>query len=141
MKTLTTLTAAAALIAGMSIANAQTAPQGTTTNSGAVNAAPTGEGNTGKSGMQPKGSADMKGSATVKPGQQAQSENQADINKKPTDSGMAPKSGMQSDATKNMGSGSAKTPSATTGSGASSTVNPNDKSTDNGKTKAKDLAK
>jgi len=136
MKTLTTLTAAAALIAGMSIANAQTAPQGTTTNSGAVNAAPTGEGNTGKSGMQPKGSADMKGSGKVMPGKQADSENPAKMNNKPTDSGSAPKSGMNAD----VKGGSAMKP-ATTGSGASSTVNPNDKSTDNGKTKAKDLAK
>lgn len=141
MKTLTTLTAAAALIAGMSLAHAQSAGSAATQNSGSINAAPTSEGNSGKSGMQTKNSADMKGSAKVKPDQQAQSENNADINKKPTDSGMAPKSGMQSNSTKTMGSGSAKTPSATTGSGASSTVNPNDKSTDNGKAKAKDLAK
>lgn len=140
MKTLTTLTAAAALIAGMSLAHAQ-GTSGATTNSGSINAAPTSEGNTGKSGMQGKNSVDMNGSAKVKADQQAQSENNADINKKPTDSGMAPKSGMQSNSTKTMGSGSAKTPSATTGSGASSTVNPNDKSTDNGKVKAKDLAK
>ena len=82
MKTLTTLTAAAALIAGASLAHAQTSTSGAaTTNPGSLNAAPTSEGSNGKSGMQTKGSADMKGSSKVKTDQQAQSENNADINK------------------------------------------------------------
>jgi len=58
MKTLTTMTAVAALIAGMSIAGAQT-NDGKTTNPSSINAAPTQQGNTGKSGMQPKSTADM----------------------------------------------------------------------------------
>ncbi len=58
MKTLTIMTAVATIVAGVSIASAQT-NDGKTTAPGSINAAPTQEGNMGKSGAQPKGTADM----------------------------------------------------------------------------------
>lgn len=97
MKTLTTLTAVAALVAGMSIANAQNSTgssAGTTANPSNLNAAPTSEGNKSQSGMESKSAADAKVRAPV-----------------------------------------------TTGSGGASNATPNDKSTNNGKTKADGLAK
>ncbi|MBS0245838.1 MAG: hypothetical protein JSR61_04395 [Proteobacteria bacterium] len=141
MKTLTTLTAAAALIAGMSLAQAQTATSGATTNPGKLNAAPIAEGGKGKSGMQTQNPTHMKGAAKVKTDKQAQSENPASINEKPTQSGSAPASGMESKAAADAKGGlksGVKTRAQTTGSGSSS-VMPNDKSTPNGKVKAKDL--
>jgi hypothetical protein len=137
MKTLTTMTAVAALIAGMSIAGAQT-NDGKTANPGSINAAPTTEGNTGKSGMQPKATQDMKGSSMkgasqTMPNKQVQSENPASINEKPTGSGSAAQSGAQPPATANMPARTA--PSATTGTSASQpTIDPaapNAKPTDN----------
>lgn len=118
MKTLTTMTAAAALIAGMSIAGAQT-NDGKTTNPSSINAAPTTEGNTGKSGMQPKATKDMpgaSGSMKSKQGQQAETTNPANANAAPTQEGNAGKSGMQPKSTADMPSGTA--PRATTGTSA-----------------------
>ena len=122
MKTLTTMTAVAALIAGMSIAGAQT-NNGSTVSPSNPNAAPTSEGNTGKSGMQPTATQDMRGSSTVMPGSQAQSENPANLNEKPTDGGSAARSGTQSPATADMPARG--TPRATTGTSATQpTINP-----------------
>lgn len=118
MKTLTTMTAVAALIAGMSIAGAQTTTN-PSTNPANPNAAPTQEGNTGKSGMQPKATQDMpgaSGSMKGKQGQQADTANPASPNAAPTQEGNAGKSGMQPKGTANMPSGAA--PRATTGTSA-----------------------
>lgn len=118
MKTLTTMTAVAALITGMSIAGAQT-NDGKSTNPASINAAPTSEGNTGKSGMQPKATKDMpgaSGSMQGKQGQQADTANPANPNAAPTQEGNAGKSGMQPKSTADMPSGAA--PRATTGTSA-----------------------
>ena len=86
MKTLTTMTAVAALIAGMSIAGAQT-NDGKTTNPSSINAAPTQQGNTGKSGMQPEATKNMPGASRSMQGksdQQAETVNPASPNAAPT---------------------------------------------------------
>lgn len=118
MKTLTTMTAVAALIAGLSVAGAQT-NDGKSTNPSSINAAPIQEGNTGKSGMQPKATKDMpgaSGSMKGKQGQQAETTNPANPNAAPTQEGNAGKSGMQPKSTADMPSGTA--PRATTGTSA-----------------------
>lgn len=118
MKTLTTLTAVAALIAGMSVAGAQT-NDGKSTNPSSINAAPTQEGNTGKSGMQPKATKDMpgaSGSMQNRQGQQAQTTDPSSINAAPTQEGNTGQSGMQPEGTANAPSGTA--PRTTTGTSA-----------------------
>lgn len=115
MKTLTTLTAAAALIAGLSIAGAQT-NDGKTTNPSSINAAPTTEGNTGKSGMQPKATKDMPGASNSVPSAKAETTNPANPNAAPTQEGNTGQSGMQPKSTADMPSGTA--PRATTGTSA-----------------------
>ena len=118
MKTLTTMTAVAALIAGMSIAGAQT-NDGKTTNPSSINAAPTQQGNTGKSGMQPEATKNMPGASRSMQGksdQQAETVNPASPNAAPTQEGNAGKSGMQPKSTADMPSRTA--PRATTGTSA-----------------------
>ena len=122
MKTLTTMTAVAALIAGMSIAGAQT-NSGTTTSPASPNAAPTTEGNVGKSGMQPKSTQSMPGSSNSVPSAQGQTANPASPNAAPTSEGNTGQSGMQPKGTADMPARGA--PRATTGTSADQpTVNP-----------------
>ncbi|HWK97612.1 MAG TPA: hypothetical protein VNR39_19530 [Pseudolabrys sp.] len=125
MKTLTTMTAVAALVAGVSIAGAQTQNDGKTVNPSSINAAPTQEGNIGKSGSQPYATKDMKGGAKTMQGtqNQAQTANPGSINAAPTTEGEMGRSGTQPKGTADMPSRTA--PRSTTGTSAEQpTVNP-----------------
>jgi len=126
MKTLTTMTAVAALIAGMSIAGAQTnANKGATTNPGSINAAPTQEGNTGKSGSQPVMTKDMKGSSNAMPSAKSTATSPANPNAAPTQEGNTGQSGMQPKSTADMPArGTTRSTTGAAGTDAQKTINP-----------------
>ncbi len=102
MKTFTTMTAVAMLIAGVSFANAQNAagPAGAGSSPSNLNASVK-KGSNAQSGSETKGAAMMKKKDTKDKMNTAQSgtADPSDLNKKPVDSGSAPKSGMQSKGT------------------------------------------
>ena len=126
MKTLTTMTAVAALVAGMSIAGAQTnSNQGATTNPGSINAAPTQQGNTGKSGSQPKATKDMSGSSNSVPSAKSATTNPASPNAAPTQEGNSGQSGMQPKSTADMPArGSSRTTTGAASKDSQKTINP-----------------
>ena len=120
MKTFATVTAAAALIAGMSFASAQNAsgPTGTTANPSNQNAASSGEAQIKKSGSQATNPAMKSGTHVTQQGGASGATSPADPNARPSDSGNL-KSGMQPKSTAKEG----VKPSTTTGA-ASPTTSP-----------------
>lgn len=119
MKTLTTMTAAAMLIAGMSFAGAQNAPgpTGTTANPSNLNAASSGEAQIKKSGSQSANPAMKSGMKTSQQNGANGATSPADINARPSANGTG-KSGSESKATAKQGNGM---PTATTGAASSAT--------------------
>lgn len=130
MKTLATMTAIAALVAGMSVASAQNPakPQTGSTSPANLNAAPTDTkqtGATGQSGMQTPGAAAVKGSGTVKTDTQAGSVSPAAPNAAASGEAQVGKSGMQPKSTQTQSGGSMTTPQ-TTGSSDTAAQSPAD---------------
>lgn len=127
MKSLATMTAIAALIAGMSIASAQnSAGSAGASSPGNLNAAPNGPSSNTQSGTESKGAASVTGAPAA--GQTAQqNKSPSDPNFKPVDNGDKTASGMQPKGTQSQTNGSATTPHSTTTTGTKSPADPSAK--------------
>ena len=128
MKSLTAMTAAALLVAGMSFATAQT-----TANPGTINAGTSADGQTKNSGTQTANPSVKTGTQTSQQGGASGATSPADINARPSDNGTL-KSGSESKAAATQSNGKAGVaPSTTTGAAAKSPADPNAKPGVNGK--------
>lgn len=126
MKTFTTMTAAAMLIAGMSLANAQNASGTTEIGSpspSSLNAAPM-RGSDNQSGSETKGTAMMKKDSKPMNAANQSALSPSDPNYKPVESGSLTKSGSQSEKSAMQGDKNARK-AMTTGSAESSPSAPN----------------
>jgi hypothetical protein len=128
MKSLATMTAIAALIAGMTVANAQN-PAGSAGSAapGNLNSKPIDNGSNVQSGTETPGAAAVKGSSTVTttPGANTSASPSA-ANAIPNDGGSKTMSGTQPMSTQSQSGGSATTKASTTGA-AQSPADPNAK--------------